>query len=90
MHPELGGLGCCNYGLDFPPEQSLRYISLLSYSASDGDRLEDSANYVRSLGIIPFAVGVGNYDITELRVSIDMMYMQLPSNYKCMLDVGVV
>ena len=38
--------------------------------SNDHEYLASSARYVRSLGIITFAVGVGEADIDELRVSL--------------------
>lgn len=40
------------------------------HRATDGPMLQASADYVRSMGIITFAVGVSSYIKTELRVSI--------------------
>ena len=38
------------------------------YRSDDQAYLADSANYVRSLGITTFSVGVGDININELRV----------------------
>lgn len=48
---------------------SYRTGSIPCFRSTDADYLESSANYVRSLGITTFAVGVGQADIDELRVS---------------------
>lgn len=50
-------------------ENTTKVLVLLTDGrASDSKYLEDSAKYVRSLGIIPFAIGVGKFNITELKI----------------------